>query len=438
MSINYIFIYCVTISFVLTSIYAIKENDKKFLSLNPVSFLNEAPEMKSFSEDDPKFINIKCLYSKDYNIYSLQKLENDEKDYEIEHEGETIAFNFCRNTKKSQDATFIKYNKDNDTNVTRLSGSIEGDGENINTWNQILNKTGVVIHFTQGDKCQGNEKHQVILEIICNSDIDDSKFKENPSHYLKILNSSDPCNHKFEMESLYGCSLKSSYLLKQLIEDYKIIFAILFILVGLLLCFMGNNILAITLIIVGGVAGCYLITAFVLNAFPQFITSESYLFLCMGVSLVLGCLIGFLLKGDVQMAIIFFGGYLGYSCTIFVYQIVLNYVEFDAQIVYYTCIGVCIVLGVVISWKLNRAIIILGTAVFGGYVAMRGVSFFAGNYLDEGYILDLLKSKEFERLKQVRNSWTYVYLGAWVLLSLIGVIVQCKNKDKVNGKKKSK
>ena len=429
MPIKHIFIYGLILCFAINSIYSKKENDKNFLSFNPISFLNEAPEIKSFSEDH-KLINIKCLFSKDYDIYSLQELQNDDKDYEIQHEGETIKFNFCRNTIMKNDSTFIKYSNQSDSEITRLSGSIEGEGENKNTWNQNENKTGVIIHFIQGDKCDGNEKHQVILEVKCNSDVNDEEFKKNPSKYIKFSNDSSLCTHKLEMESLYGCSLKSTYLLTKLFEDYKIFFVIVFVAVGLLLCFMGNKFLAITLIIVCGIAGCYLITAFVLNAFPQFITSELYLFVCMGVSLVLGCLVGFFLKGDVQMGVVFFGGFLGYSCAIFVYQIVLNYVEFDPQIVYYACIGVCIVLGVVICWKLNRVIIIIGTSVFGGYLAMRGVSFVAGNYLDEGYIIDLLKNKEFEQLKEIRDSWTYAYLGSWIILSIVGIIVQCKNKNK--------
>ena len=432
MSIKDIFIYCLVLSFAITSINSKKENDKKFLSLNPISFLNEAQEMKSFAEDDHKLINIKCLFSKDYNIYSLQELQNNEKDYQIEHEGETIQFNFCRNTLKQSDATFIKYT--NDSDITRLSGSIEGDEENKNKWEQNQDNNGVTISFIQGDKCNGNEKYQVMLEIKCNNEVDDEKFKENPSNYINFTDVSDPCTLKLQMESLYGCSLKSTYLLTKLIEDFKLVFTVLFVVVGLLLCFKGNNILTTTLIIVCGIAGCYLITAFVLNAFPHFITSELYLFFCMGVSLVLGCLAGFFLKGDVQMAIIFFGGFLGYSCAIFVYQIVLNYVEFDPQIVYYGCIGVCIVLGVLICWKLNRVIIMIGTAVFGGYLAVRGVSFCAGHYLDEGYIIDLLKNREFEQLKEIRDSWTYAYLGSWILLSIIGLFVQCKNKDKVRGK----
>ena len=154
----------------------------------------------------------------------------------------------------------------------------------------------------------------------------------------------------------------------------------------------------------------------------------------MFVCFCLGCIVGIFLRNEVNFYIIVCGGFLGYSCAIFVYQIVLNYVDYDPQIVYYACIGVCIVVGILIGWKCNDPIIILGTAISGGYIAMRGVSFIAGNYLDEDYIIDLLKQKEFEQLKEIRDGWTFAYLGGWLVVSIAGVVVQCKRKKKTNSK----
>lgn len=423
----------------MNSISSKEVKNKKFLSnfgmknlINPISYLNEAPEIISFAENDTKVINIKCLFSKNYNMYSLQPLQNDKADYHIDFEdGDKLIFNFCRNTLEKEDSTFVRKNKETNE-ITKLSGSIEGDNDNKNQWDE--NENGVTIRFNQGDKCNETKLHQVVLNIKCNSTIDEDKFKENPKEYITFKDSTD-CITKLEMESLYGCSLKSTYLLLKLIEDYKVIFAIIFVVIGLALCFMGYKFITYTIIIVCGFIGCYALTASVLNFFPNFITTELWLLVCLLVCFVLGCILGYFLKGEVQFSIILFGGFLGYSCAIFVYQIVLNYVEFDPEIVYYACIGVCIVVGVIIGWKLSKPIMILGTSVFGGYLAMRGVSFIAGNYLDEGYIIDLLKNKEYEQLKEIRDGWTYAYLGSWVILALAGTIIQCKHKDKPTSKK---
>ena len=46
------------------------------------------------------------------------------------------------------------------------------------------------------------------------------------------------------------------------------------------------------------------------------------------------------------------------------------------------------------------------------------------NYVD----IDLLKNKEFEQLDEIRNGWIYAYLACWIILSIVGIYVQCKNK----------
>ena len=134
------------------------------------------------------------------------------------------------------------------------------------------------------------------------------------------------------------------------------------------------------------------------------------------------------MKDDVKFNIILLGGFLGYSLAKFVYQIVQQYVDYDPEIVYYACLIGCPIIGAVIGYFLSDFVIIVGTSVFGGYLAMRGVSLVAEHYLDEGYIIDLIKSQEWDQLKEIRDGWTYAYLGMWAILALAGIIIQCKNK----------
>jgi len=63
---------------------------------------------------------------------------------------------------------------------------------------------------------------------------------------------------------------------------------------------------------------------------------------------------------------------------------------------------------------------------------MRGATLVLGNYLDEGMAIDLIKNKEWEQLKELRSPWIYGYLGAWLLLGIVGTIIQCRyhRKDK--------
>jgi len=184
-----------------------------------------------------------------------------------------------------------------------------------------------------------------------------------------------------------------------------------------------------------GILGCYLITAAVLSWFPNLITDELGLIICLIVCFILGCIVGFFLKGEIKFNAILLGGFLGYSSATFVYQIVQNYVsDWNPEYVRYGCIGVCIVVGALLGYWLSDPILLLGTSVLGGYLVMRGISLIFGHYLDEGYILDLIKNKEFDQLKEIRDGWTYAYLGTWIVLTVVGTFVQCRDKRK-SGKK---
>ena len=441
MSIKNVFISCLIVIIGISSITTKNENAKKFLSkfgivnpvFNPIFFISEAPKMKSFASDNTKLINIKCLYSKNYNMYSLQALQKKNEDYKIAVPGEdaTIKFNFCQNTLVDNTSTVIKV-EGNET--VRLAGSIEGEGEDKNVWTEMGeegNPTGISISLVSGDQCNGDEKHQTQLEITCDSEVDDENFLET----IKYENINNTCLHKITMRSLYGCSLRSSYLFIKLLNDYKLVFCILFVIVGIIFCFFGKRYMKYLIMIICGFIGCYAITAAILNFFPNFITTELWLLVCLLVCFILGCILGWFLKDEIKFSVLITGAFLGYSCATFVYQIVQNYVEFDPQILYYACVGVCIVVGALLGWFLTDPILIIGTSVFGGYLAMRGVSLVAGNYLDEGYIIDLIKNKEWEQLKEIRDGWTYAYLGSWVILAIAGIFIQCKNNKKTKSNK---
>ena len=372
-----------------------EEKPESFLSS---SFFEGPKEIKSFATNsDHKVINTKCLYSHEYNIYSLQALQSKEDYVYVEDDNVTkIYYNFCQNTKKKDNSTFV---------------------EEINN------------ALVEGDICNNSEKYSVTLDIRCDADKDGKKFQETVE-----ITKVGSCKYNLLMKSLYGCSLKSKYLLLKLFQKYKYLFAIIFVLFGIGLCFFGNRFIKYAIIGICGFIGCYALTALVLKLFPNFISKEGYLFICLILCFVLGCVIGYFIRNDEKMYILLLGAGLGYFVATFVYQIIQNYVEFDPETLYYICVGVCIVIGAFLAWKLTKYIIILATSVFGGYLIMRSVALIAGNYLDEDLVIDLIKSKEWDKLKEMRNGWTYAYLGSWIVLTVAGVYIQCKN----NKKNKSK
>ena len=67
------------ISIFLVSIQSKEEfNKNKFLSKPQIKNSKSNPDLVSF-EEDHKVINIKCLFSENYNFYSLQALQDKKK-----------------------------------------------------------------------------------------------------------------------------------------------------------------------------------------------------------------------------------------------------------------------------------------------------------------------------------------------------------------------
>ena len=186
-----------------------------FLEEEPSSEKNstsESDEPSSKEEQEPKetsgdssLVNIKCLWVNKYNVYSLQKLQNKENDYENDVSKGKIILNFCQNTKtkiNDTDSQSTVLWKKNDS-LIRISGSINGDSDTKNKWSEQEDETGnyLMISFTKGEKCSNSSYHKTFLKIYCSEEKD--FFKD-----IKFSGFDDnSCTHTISSNSVYGCAL---------------------------------------------------------------------------------------------------------------------------------------------------------------------------------------------------------------------------------------
>ena len=88
-------------------VHSEEELPKKILPKTPIEknapqpFLHLNQDYSSF-EEEAKVINVKCLFSKNYNFYSLQALQDKEKDYELKQGEYTYIYNFAKTQKQIQ------------------------------------------------------------------------------------------------------------------------------------------------------------------------------------------------------------------------------------------------------------------------------------------------------------------------------------------------
>ena len=378
------------------------------------------------SKDNSK-VNIKCLWVNKYNVYTLQKLQDKSNDYKKElkdSEGEVI-FNFCQNTNsKDELESTVLWKKDE--NYTKIAGSIEGKDDK-NEWAELNDGTedeGLFIKLSPGEICPTtNEPHQTFLKIICDEDFEKRDFLKNITFEGFYEGS---CKHKIIFRSLYGCPMNEFYLLKKLMHDYWYIFAFVLIAFGAFLCFYGHKIIWLTIILVMGIVLCIFVSLIILNFIPSLIDTEKKLWILLASGFGAGVIIGLFIKNQVKLCAAILGGSMGYSISIFAYQIIQNFIEWDTETLYYVTIVVFIILGIVFGIYVYNSTLIIGTSILGGYIAMRGVSSIFGNYLDEKEFIDLIKNDELDELKDIRNGWTFAYLGLWLVLTIAGVFTQCK------------
>ena len=406
---------------------------------------NPQPDDDGSKEKDKTIINIKCLWVDKYDVFTLQKLINDKDDYQIPLPSENgkIFFNLCKNTKTKNDSTVVWQKNDANGTLIRVAGSIDGNGKNENDnnkWEHIEGEDfsdtkGIKLRLAKGDKCNNDFYHKTIFKIVCDPEIEDDKFFESIN--LTEFNSNG-CDHVISSRSIYGCALNEWHLLRRIMNKYKILFGLGFILVGLFLCMFGNKFEKPTVVIVMGIIGCYLLSAIVLNFVPSLINTEKKLWYLLGITYLVGAFIGFFLRTKLTIFTVFLGGSMGYSLVEFVFEFLQGFIEWNPQYLYYATVGVCCLIGGLIGYYLLKVIMIIGTSLLGGYIAMRGVSTFFGNYREVTQFIDVIKSAEFdiEQIKNIKDGWTYAYLGLWLILTLFGVYYQCIGHKKKNANSK--
>ena len=401
----------------------------------------ETEPKETDKEPDNKrtYVNIKCLYVARYNVYTLQKLtKDDEYTYNVNTSG-IVHFNLCKNLKGYESTVVFEKNTSGteiDNNKTLFSGSIDGNSKSKNEWLEMDEDNGdkgIKIRLAEGDKCEGNENknHLTILQIYCDEE----------EEFATSVNFADfnpnGCIHYIRANSIYGCALNDWYLLRKLMKEHNYIFATVLFLVGIYFAFFGKKYEKPTIVLISGIFVCYIVTVIILSFIPQLIKTEQNLYILLAVGFIVGGIGGYLLREKLTIFAILIGAFSGYSVAEFVYQFLSGFITINPEILYFIVVGICILGGGFCGYWAVQAIIILGTAIIGGYIFMRGATTIFDNYMELAEFSDLAKNGEWEQLKDIRNGWVYAYLGLWIAVSIGGLYYQCygykkDKKDKDN------
>ena len=344
-------------------------------SIASASFLQEIEEKRNDQSND---INLE-KFLRNYRLV-LPKTIIRKEDYLVKDpiDQKRVKFNFLKNTKYSPDATVVKI----DGNRTiKLSGKKDNKNSYINT---LDNYSGVVISFKQeGDLCNENGKrHQTTFLVKCDYS------NKNLCGDTKFTSDDDNCNHIIEMSFSFGCNLASGVKLYKFFNKYKKESGIIMIVLGIAICILGANKLTLNIFLISGSALSFVIVSLILMFFPDLLSSEPKILISLGVSFIIGSVLGIWLVKKIKIVVALLGALLGYSSFSFGYDFLNNIITIESNSTYYICMIGAILVGIMIAFLLAMYVCMLGTAAYGGYVAAsQGFSIIAPDYANYSTLL---------------------------------------------------
>lgn len=415
---------------------------------NIVTNLDEKASFVEEEKDKDDKVNtaVRCLYLDKYDIYDISGLcatddgKNKEvaRQYEIENKEEsnkkyTIYVNFCRNLKGSDTCNKDNeksqaYYKAEDGDCKILAGDI-GSGnqwtiKKENTTDGEINIISILVNK------KGN--HTLTYELQC-----DSKMKKNAepdfikdrSHILG--NEEIGFDVLLRIKSSKACVTLDFYFIVKFIEDYKVIFAIIMMLIGLFNCCLGKKLAKYNSFLL-----CIIIITVLVLVFSQYVLpsgcAEWIIWVMLAVGILLGGTAGyFVFKYHDKVLALITGGVSGFFIGEFLYNLFGNRIEVNGIIINIVFVVVAIGVMIAISYFFKKFIIIFSTSFIGAYIFIRGISLLAGSFPDEVTVMDLNGKEEPEQLKELLTWQVYVYLAAILITTGLSIYLQYKfNKDK--------
>ena len=348
-----------------------------------------------------------------------------------------MRYNFCTNINEKCHESETSFSGVYEGTCYKLAGSIDGENEgedkkNINsiTIEDKNNNTSFLLELAKGDKCKKDptKNYKIKYLIHCNKELElKSEIKLDFSKF-----NPNECENTFEFEAKEACPIVNFYGVYLFFDKHYIWVGAIVIVIGIFLCFFGRRVEQATKLIVCALFVPLILIMIVYGFFTVDNSWAPYVILGVGLAAGIGLGILFIIFEKFFGAIL--GAGLGYIIAVAIYNTCLQYVKLNATLVYYLTIAGGIILFAILGYCLYKTLLVIGTAIIGGYLIVRGISLYAGGFPNESTVVDLLMKKEYEELVEFNTPIVYAYLGGFVLLAILGSWVQFK----LFGKKEEK
>ena len=434
----------ITFLFIFTNQKKLKSTDK---DKNPSSTTEQAKQktqkesylQNSNLKEEKLNMPIKCIFADKFTLYDLRPLAKTKKDYDgydykIIIDKQQILFNFCQNLNEE---TCPNLNVQAALFSTNQCNALAGDYNNGANWeikkldNDTVNSITITLPKGKG------QNRNVIYQLECDNNkknYTDVKFDliTEKSHYTddEVL---------LYFKTYHACAKVDFYRFWKFVNDNYIIFAVLLIVIGLMIAFVGQKFLIVTIFIVVIVSFVLIVMLCLFTwVIPSTIKNWA-IWVILAVTAAVGAVIAyFVAKYKDKILGILFGVICGFWLGEFIYDLFANKITWNPVLVHWLIIIGLIIIMCILGIFFITYIVIISTSIIGAYLAIRGVSVLCGYFPNESTVMDLADSGEKEQLKKLFTWRVYLYLSSMVILAVLGMIVQFKLKKKEDEAKKQK
>lgn len=228
------------------------------------------------------------------------------------------------------------------------------------------------------------------------------------------------CHPHVTMEHEDGCTEYSFKGFVKFLDDNAWLSGTILVVLGAAMCFVGKMffkwVMALLAAIVGFGAVMYITSLF------GWLSATWSLVVFIILAAVAGIALGYLMFAMIPLSIGLLGVVAGFFGGAALYSLILGLTGYDAVWLLITlCVVGAIVMGF-LSFKMNNSFLIFGTAFVGGYMFMRGTTFWFGHYPSEMEMFSMMTHGQ-----DIQLEWQFwVYFATFIVMTLAGTIVQSK------------
>jgi len=387
-----------------------------------------------FSRSYTTAIGLKCIGLIDYSFFNLNTLtvpSASPTDDSIDVEGGKIFYNFCSETRvkaKDPPAQAVFQSLDETIRV-----KVAGEAKSLINWTLLDAKnpnSGLKLDWSAGEECTNDKgektNYKIHLELTCKSTM-------KPGDRVKFTNQADfkfqQCENTLKGESLYACPDNSLLNLYAFILQYYYLFGGALIILGVFLILFGQKLYEITIFVLAFViSGAFFLTL-TFQFFVKDTSDPAVKWVVLGICAILGLIIAYFIIKLNKLFFILLGASLGYLLGNFLYIFILNFIPGNVNLVFFSTIGVCMVICAALAYFLSDFLLILSTSFIGSYSLVYGVSLYLEPLINIGLIFELAKNGAWDQVYKLFTPYQWSYFASMIVLIIFGLIYQSAQKN---------